>query len=557
MKTFGHDVFLVLYNVSKVSFFIFLFFQFSIAQKKEPTSSVDSNMVSSTQEAPLPKIEIPEFFITGHEDIFLSPSTKTLIEEEKIYSPENISLKKQSKTVSTELSLKKDFSSKFYNPLNGKVLVGFGAYTTPFIAAWFTKIFEQVSLLADANYSSSKGHVVNAGWEKGGVNIEGGYNFFSDGKLKAGLSFDAETYYLYGSPLLYHQQQILNNFSVWTGMDFSYNKIFYSGKIFYRNFTFSAKEKMYENEFGILAKASTQISKYTVNGSLEYFLSSLSMNQLQSQFSPQWIALKAGGNKNFTSSLQLSAQLQQFFYRGNTTEELTSKFLPQVGFHYTIDNSFNIFGGFFPTVQQTTLYQLTHRNKYIYNTQQLIPTETPISFQVGSEKNFNQNLKASITAQYNLIHQYPFFVDDTMKVWNVFYFPTVQQWKGELQSSYEFTDKNSVTVSLNVNSTKENDSLKTVPYTPQYTVGALYQHQFAFPLRAEISSKYISERWIDKENTKTLGGYFLLGAKGDYEYVPNFHIIIEIQNFLNQQYYYWDNYKERTFFVSLGISYVW
>ena len=60
-----------------------LFASLSAQEKKEPAQR-DAAVPEQT-EAPLPKIDLPEFLITGQETIDLPVSSKSIIEEDKVY----------------------------------------------------------------------------------------------------------------------------------------------------------------------------------------------------------------------------------------------------------------------------------------------------------------------------------------------------------------------------------------------------------------------------------------------------------------------------------------
>ena len=54
-------------------------------EKKEPAQR--DAAVPSQAETPLPKIDLPEFLITGQETIDLPVSSKSIFEEDKVMSP--------------------------------------------------------------------------------------------------------------------------------------------------------------------------------------------------------------------------------------------------------------------------------------------------------------------------------------------------------------------------------------------------------------------------------------------------------------------------------------
>jgi outer membrane receptor protein involved in Fe transport len=143
------------------------------------------------------------------------------------------------------------------------------------------------------------------------------------------------------------------------------------------------------------------------------------------------------------------------------------------------------------------------------------------------------------------------------KVWEVVYLSDVQTLLIDLQASYPITDRSAVTMTAGFNSTTQKDSSRSMPYIPVFTSGILYQLTFINGITAEGTIEYVSGRYTDFQHRHSAPAYLLLGAKGEYEFIQNLRGIVQCTNLLNQNYVIWDGYRERTLFVSFGLTYKW
>ena len=150
----------------------FLIASLSAQEKKEPAQR-DAAVPDQT-EVPLPKIDLPEFLITGQETIDLPVSTKSIFEEDNVYVPGSPMPGRKDAGINEEVKLQKDFTGPA-GQMNGKVLGGMGNYTSPYMEGWFGKNYDSGGVLFHANYASSSGQVTDANWQKTGFGMQGDY----------------------------------------------------------------------------------------------------------------------------------------------------------------------------------------------------------------------------------------------------------------------------------------------------------------------------------------------------------------------------------------------
>ncbi len=553
---------------SLIVIFLFLYSSLPAQEKKEPPQR-DVTVPDQTK-APLPKIDLPEFLITGQETIDLPVSSKSIFEEDKVYIPGTEVPGQKDAGADVEAKQQKDFAEPA-GQMNGKVIGGMGNYTSPFMEGWFGKNYDGGGVLFQANYASSSGQVTDANWQKTGIGIQGNYlspqsfGMLAGSRLNGGLNFSGETYRAYGSADP-SQQRTLNDVRVnlglasrTTGADILDEPLDYSARISWRGTSLNDSLNSSQDDFGLLLSGSTRKNDIQLHGSLEYVASGVSM-QLPANaetHSPQWFDLRLSGEKLFLPELQASLTLQQFIYQGNLSAA-SGRFYPGAQLRYFMSDAATVYLSIAPTVERNTLASLVNADKYIRNVLELRPSEVPFAFTLGSEYTFSDKFSGDGSLSYSSIRDFPVFIElNSAKVWDVMYLPKVDVARLTLEGSYTFTQENSATVTGSLNSTHAQDLSNTAPNIPMLTVSGVYRRSFSSGIAAEIFAEYFSKRWKDFAHSGANAGHIDVGGKVEYQLLDDLRAVMQLDNILDGQYDVWDGYVERPLFISLGVTYKW
>ena len=537
-------------------------------EKKEPAQR--DVVVPAQTETPLPKIDLPEFLITGQETIDLPVSSKTIVEEEKVYVPGSLSPGSKDAQFDEGPKQLKEIAGPA-GQMNGKVLAGIGAYTTPFMEGWFGKNYEEGGILFHAGYESSNGHVANANWQKTGVGLQGDYRspqtsgVLAESRLSGGLNFSGQSYRAYGSTTP-SQLRTLDDMRLELGltpapatMVFFDNPIDYSGSLSWNGTSLDDSSNASENDLGVTISGTTEKGGARFRGTMDYVASGVSMRYPPNiaGHSPQWFALRFSAQQMIVPQLQGTLTLQQFIYRGNLSVT-GGRFYPALDLRYFLNDALNLFLSFSPSVEQNTLLTVVAADRYVRNGMDLRPTEMPASVEIGSEVLVNEKLRAKGTLSYRSFRDYPVFVELTSaKVWDVMYLQKASAVQFDLEGSYHLSSSNSAWLSASLNSTKAEGSANQVPNLPAFSVSGVYRQALQNGVDLEGHVRYSSQRWTTISHTSANAGYIDVGGKGEYQVTEDLRAVLELDNLMNQRYYLWDGYVERPFFVSLGVSYKW
>lgn len=544
----------------------------SAQEKKEAAQKeIDVKEEAKPQkpDAPLPKIDLPEFVITGNEKIDLTISSKAVDDEDRLFVPDKPTPGFRSLDIDGAVAQKqvKQFS-KPPSALNGKVFAALGFYLTPQFDAWFGEYDEKNSFMMNGYYSSSEGHVNNAGWWRGGGGAKARYvlpdssSFLPYMQLSGDVRYGRESYRAYASNAPSRVRD-LSGFDLSLGAGSRYALPYktlsgfdYTGRFGWSHFAANDSGASSETDFFLNGVATTRFLDVALRGQIEYRTTGYTFN-LPGVQSGQWFVLQGEGQTLLFPSLLSTVTLQQYFYRGNfgTT---SGRFYPQIELKYFMTESALMYAGYAPAVERNTLSSLIKQNRYMDFDARLLPSDVQLDLHAGLEFSPSDQITATAKYTYKRINNYPTFLDTGgAKVWEVTYLSGVLSNKIDVSVLFAFNERQNITAYVSTLNVKQRDSSGTMPHVPRFSIGSVYHHFFDFGLHIEALAEYVSSRYTNSANTHSNAGYLFTTVKGDIELMERLRGYAEIQNLLNQQYFIWSGYRERTIYLMFGISYHW
>lgn len=558
-------------------------------EKKEPEQRDVKVAPVHTEEAkaPLPKIENPEFVITGQEAIDLPEAAKNDAAEASTFVPPLPSSGAKASDIArtaSKLSLRSNQAG-----MNGKVYGAFGNYITPSIGAWFGQSYPEGSVAVNARFASSDGYIRNTQTQSAGFGVAGSYklpasgDFLSESRWKAELGFGGEQYRAFASPEP-ELRRTRNDLDFGVGFDSryawthpSFTPIDYSTRLSWTRTSLGDSAKGIENEIALSTQASSTFEGVPVRASFEYRLADESM-PLGITHTMHWAALSGEGRVMAAKNVQFNLGASLTMFRGNETP-YGMRLYPRATLRYFAAQWLTLRAGFEPSVSRTSLRSVLNLNKYVLNTVALRPADSPMQVSAGFDCIPMSDAAFSVNVDYRHIDNYLSFSDVTLpfswsrnillysplpyplpsmtNVWTAYYLSDVRALKTEVRASYVVSPVGTVTGMFTYNSTTHKDSTTQLPFVPSVSAGLVYRHAFQSNVSAEVTGEYIGKRFMDFTATKRNAGYVVFGAKCEYGIAGNLRLSGEIQNLLNQKYYIWNGYRERPLFVSVGISYLW
>lgn len=540
-------------------------------EKKEATKKdVDLQQVQTpSTDAPLPKIDLPEFVITGSEKIDLNIDSKSEEDEERIFSPARPTPGERPLSTGESLTPKQVKSFvKTPGALNGKVFGGYGFYGTPQFDGWFGQYNPAGSIVMNGYYSESGGHVADAGFWRGGFGLRGSYAisdsslWIPSGQLRGEVKYGRDAYRAFSSRTPFRVRD-LSALEVSGGIGSrhslpykSITGVDYSLTAGWGNFSATDSAKSSETDFFVNGVAATRFFETSLRSSLDYHLLGYSMN-LPNLHSGHWFEFRLDGKYLLVPSVQLSFAVQQYLYRGNVGVT-SGRLYPTLDLRYAVTEDASVYFGIAPVVERNTLSSLVKQNRYLKVYAHILPTDTKFHYYMGIEALPAENLTLSVKLAYKMINNYPIFYDrDSAKVWEVLYLSGIRSTKVDLSATLRLNPEQNVTAYFSSHMVKQKDSSGTLPNIPKFSIGSVYHRFFEFGLHAEAFLEFHASRYTNFSNAHSNAGFVSSGMKAEMELFRQFRGYAELNNMLNQRYYLWNGYLERTVYLLVGISYQW
>ncbi|MGE5314512.1 MAG: hypothetical protein ACM3Q4_07445 [Acidobacteriota bacterium] len=546
----------------------------SLAQEKKEPPQRDVKVVPSTaqptpeeEQAPLPKIENPEFVITGHETMELPEAAKSATDDARSFVPPLPSAGQKTSDLS-RTATKQSIGSSRSNGMNGKVYGSFGNFVTPQLGAWFGQSYDQGSVAVNGRYASSDGYMTNTNWLSAGFGVAGSYklgkweNILSESRWKGELAAGTDEYRAYGSAHP-RQKRTHNDLDAAIGADSRFATglpdlapVDGAMRLAWNRTSLSDTSSAVENDIGILASGTTLYASVPVDLAMEYRITGESMPRADVQ-TMQWLSLSGSGKIAALENLQFTLGASFTFYRGNTGAS-SLRLYPALGVRWFPARWAGLHAAFQPSVTRQTLRQLLRTNRYVLTGSAILPTDAPAAFSAGIDLAPIERAALSVTVDYRALNNFQSFLEsDSSHIWSPVYLSDIRSVKTDVRIRYALTPLDAATGFVTVNSVKHKDSTSMLPYIPEMTAGILYRHWFQSDISAEISAEYTGRRFTDFQARHANAAYALIGMKAEYGIARNLRLTAEVQNLFDQKYYIWNGYRERPFFVSFGINYLW
>lgn len=564
--------------LKNIFFFVLFLSSLSLAQEKKAAASQHEVKIPQQEsdekkaEAPLPKIDLPEFVITGQEQVTAPTVKKESYDEEKIYSPEKPVAGSRQVSIGSEFEPKQSKSFvKQPQPLNGKIFAGIGFFTTPTLDGWFGQHDHSNSYVMNGYYQQSNGYVNNGDWWKGGFGLQGKYvmpdssNFFPYMQTSGNMQYDRDAYKAFASPSP-NRVRDLSYFAVSLGLGSRYalpyrslSGLDYVGVLGFS--TYSAKDlrTSLENDFYLSGAASAQFENFALRGQIDYRITSYDLlaPPSLSYHSGQWFVLRLDGKSMLLPTLQLNFSVRQYLYRG-TFGSASGRLYPQIDVRYFLLEGVSAFVQFAPSIQRNTLANTIQQNKYVDFNSPMLHTDIPAEVVTGMEVRLTDQWSAAGKFRYRFMNNYLTFLDSNdAKVWEVFYLSGVRSTVFDVSITYRSDDRMTVKTYIKSVHEQQKDSSHVMPYVPSFSVGTVFYRAFATGVNVEVTAEYCGSRFTNFANTHSNAGYVYTGIKSDVLLFDRIRAYGELGNALSQKYFLWNGYQERTLYLMFGASYSW
>ncbi len=546
-------------------------------EKKEPPSrpvQIDKKEDNrDPREAKLPKIELPEFVITGREIIDL-PMTRKLTPGDSLSSLVDASrLSGLGEKGGSEQPSGKSTAGLLESPesYDGKLNLGYGRFNSRYGEGWFGKKYTEGDFSLHGRYLAHRAYVPHANASEGGVDAAGGIYLprnsavFAGTRLFGTAAYDGKKYRFFGTPTP-SDERLVSIYGVGAGLSSPAGAgVSYEASMKIRRLTIEDRDKSQEDELTFSVLAAHQFPEFYLKGDMLYGGSFLT--QSISGKDPQYYRGSVGVRKLFFEKFDVSAGVGLFLYR-NFDSGSKSKFYPSLSLQYYVRQGLTLFAQVDPSVERNSLGRAVAENRYIGNDVRIHHQDIFVNLSGGLQFETSKRGSGRVYFKYQRVRDFPAYVDPSTlayiqivpvpyRDWDLSYSGITRflSFNGEL--FVHVTDADRLSGAISLLSSENSSTKKQVPYLPSVQITSDYSHQFPFGLTTRISGRFVGRRSIDLSELEHLNSFFLLGASAEYRIAKNFGVFFQLNNIFDEHYSLWSRYQEIPFSAMGGITARW
>ena len=146
---------------------------------------------------------------------------------------------------------------------------------------------------------------------------------------------------------------------------------------------------------------------------------------------------------------------------------------------------------------------------------------------------------------------------DSDGVWELNYAGGVTVKKLQAEAAGNLTALDEIAASIHYTSVRDPATTNVVPYVPALQALMKWTHLLDEEISAEVHVEYRSSVPTDWLNRGFIAGWFVVGASAEYKVSSQTRLHARIENLFDTRYYRWNGYRERPLFLTLGFDWRW
>jgi hypothetical protein len=534
--------------------------------KKEPTRRqipIVSEPSDSSSLA-LPKIDLPEFIITGNEVVDFKEFSKAGVD--LTLSPEAEASRGglTRDPANTELGATWKERAAFLPPaagLNGRFSACYGSFNTPSFEGWFGTHSPRANVLLRAGFVSSDGYVPNADYRRGFSMIHGGWQIPETFPLMPGVVMDGNlgitgrSYRFYGSktPL---RERTVGTFDLGLGLASSIFDGFNQSSAVALQATSvddsaDAKERELSADFHVRGS----VEEIDVRGSFGIAWNFYSAPSARND--PYVVQGQFSGRHQIAGGVELSGGVSLYAFRGSDTRT-AARIYPSLGISWYAASAVRLFASLEPTIEHARLSDLMEDNPYLRSDVRIHPTDHTLRFSIGAEGDLASGIRSRLAFTYDRMNDYPLYSDPGLTgTWNIEYAgkTTFITLDGSLYADISEDDQAGLNVT--VRSTRNSETNAPVPYVSRVSVSGQYSHRFPIDVTVRSSLQMLGSSPADLSNSRSVPAYAVLSMGAEYSVAYQLEILMSLENILNSEQRRFEGYPGSRRSVGIGLRYSW
>lgn len=529
-----------------------------------PISEQDS--LEKSEKSQLPKIDLPEYVITGQAIIDLPMGEKRAIPDDSESSALalllNSPLSRTRTTAQSSIPSKEEMQSDQTSAFNGKAFGSLGTFFSSHAGLWFGQGFENYVYSANGEYYRTKGFAPYTDRSGGNLGAEGStkltsYNpWFDQSTIGGQVSYRTDTYNWYGTRTPTNSRN-RTDLAIEFGLSNWARRVLpYEADLGLESFqvTDSANSVV---ETQVTLSGSSRIEAFSVplNVRIDARLGSVAYGFSSSPFS--YVDLQAGSKRYAWNKFTLEGSLHAYIADGMDSQTIF-RIYPHLAVEYQLSEQSALSASYEPQVKAASLSSQIFANRYVSGESIMRHTDDQQDATLALETDWSGNTRTRFAVSVQSMLDYPLYADSLNQgVWFLAYGgrSTITSFSAEVFAKLAANDyfAGTLTARVSRNSLTGSD----IPYLPHFEVGASYTRQIFGQWTGIARLTLIHQRNDNVVRINTMPSILLIGLRCEYQFFRQATAFLDIQNLLSQQYEYWRGYQESPFVLSAGIALRW
>jgi hypothetical protein len=463
-------------------------------QKREPTARVLElpatlrDSIAEKEKARLPKIDLPEYTITGRAVIDLPTVEKQSPPDDSqstaLAMLMNAPLVRTRKTVESSVGSKPEMQGINPSKYEGKMFASLGTFFTSHAGIWFGQDLASFDYSANGEYYRTKGFAPFTDRSGGRVGAGAGttlssYNPWVDqAKVRGSVSYRTDTYNWYGTrtPTMSRNRTDLVlrvGLSNWTGMFLPYE-----GDLGLESFqVIDSSTSVVETQVTLTGASRLSVSSFPLNVRFDGRFGSLADGFRSSAVT--WVDLQAGTQHYAWNSVGIRGSLHAYVGAGMDRQSMFRVY-PHVTFDYRMDSRNVLIASYEPAVRAASFSSEVFANRYLSGMSKLRHTDDQQDATLALESSWSEETRTRFAVHIQSMLDYPLYADSLSQgIWQLAYGgrTTIASFSAGIFAKFAANDYFSGT--LTANTSRNSLTGSTVPYLPTIELSASYSRQIA------------------------------------------------------------------------------
>ncbi len=526
----------------------------------------------------LPGLNLPQYVITGADEIGFPPSAK---EEAELLRPAGFA----------ERAGRGDREARFgdVSPLRRpldvaaldglrkrlRVLAGFGRFSTPLIEAWYGDRYTLADIAAHLRYEQSDGHVDRADHTRFNIDLTGGtwlpttaHPLLARSRLEGSVAVSHDTYGLYADKLPVTAPPLDLRRGLTTAR--------WGASLASRGNSIAEHHAAVHLEHTVLhedaaLRDSADLGRFSRE---EHVLALAAGAQLHAWGQPvdAEIDLRLGmgtttaGNPNrpffgeisaasrFTlgASTDLEGGLHFWLMQGSRTT-LSGRMYPRFTLTHHLDTEASLFAAWLPSVERMTLGGMLLRSPYLDATAELRHNDVPVRAQIGGAWDDRSRLAVRTWIDFSYATSWLRVdrgSDPLAQTFETAYAGGTSITALHVDGAYQIPGAGRLQGRLALRSARVAGEDVPLAYVPGVEVSTIYTHAFGFGLELGAQLTLEASR---RDRDGDLPTLLLVSLHAEYAITPLFGVFARVHNLLDQRTEQWRGYSQRPIFIMGGL----